>query len=78
LTDLSVAQQRRRTQRCDTCKGWGYVPGHTPMKICDCVERTDHSKFRAQAPAGTKVHTGSRGAAVTKGDKERRQQHGVG
>jgi hypothetical protein len=74
----TVVQQRRRTQRCKECNGWGYVPGNTPMKICDCVERTDHSKFRTGAPDGVTINASKRGAAVTKADKERRQTHGLG
>lgn len=65
MTDLTVAQQRRRTQRCGECKGWGFVPGHSPMKICDCVVPTDHSKFRTGAPAGVLVDQSKGSAALT-------------
>jgi hypothetical protein len=41
-TNLSVDQQRRRTERCEDCNGWGFIAGHTPMKICHCVVRTEH------------------------------------
>lgn len=67
---LTLAQQRRRTENCTTCKGWGFVPGISPMKICDCVERTDHSRYRRGAPAGTKVFDYGGGAAVTKAERE--------
>jgi hypothetical protein len=68
----SVAQQRRRTERCKDCRGWGFVPGHDPMKICDCVVPTDHDKFRLGAPAGVTVDVSRGGAAVTKAAKGNR------
>ena len=54
---LSVAAQRKRRENCKECGGEGWIPGHTPMKICDCIERTDHSRYPHSAPAGTKANT---------------------
>jgi hypothetical protein len=31
-----VSKAQRKTARCSTCRGWGYVPGHNPMKLCEC------------------------------------------
>ena len=72
MGELSVAQQRKRTASCKECRGWGFVPGHVPMKICDCIVPTDHSRFSPGAPAGVTIDASSDGAAVTKKDRERR------
>lgn len=69
---LSVAQQRERRENCKQCGGEGYIAGHDPMKICDCIERTDHSRYPHKAPEGTRennwgmpVATAAKNAAPT-------------